>query len=161
MTSESCSSFEDSSSIDCSSSVISGIRAAVCLALSLHWLCKLAEGPAVVTAFGVNLAMFFFTLPRGLTVPLSGIFLFCPAEGVFVIWGFEVTLLLVTVTGHETVMEVSVVVATMACRSLYLCLQVLLRSFCLFNSAYKLFIAFAVMGVVATKLVIHFPTTGS
>ena len=36
-----------------------------------------------------------------------------------------------------------------------------LRSFCLFNSAYQLFIAFAVMSVVATKLVIHFPITGS
>ena len=119
VTSESCS-FEDSSSIACSSSVISCISAAVCLALSLEWLHKLAEGPAVVTAFGVILATFFFILPRGLAFPFSGVFLFCPAGVVFVIWGFEVTLLLVTVTGHKTVMEVSVVVATTACKSLYL-----------------------------------------
>ena len=115
--SESCSSLEDSSSIACSSSVISCIKAAVCLALSLSWLHKLAEGPAVVTAFGVNLAMFFFILPRGLAFPLSGIFLFCPAKVVFVIWGFEVTLLPVTVTGRKTVTDVSVVVVTMACKS--------------------------------------------
>ena len=120
MVSESCSSLEDSSSIACNSYVISCIKAAVCLALSLSWLCKLAEGPAVVTVFGVDLAMFFFILPRGLAFPLSGVFLFCPAGVVFVTWGFEVTLLLVTMTGCKTVTEVSVVVATMACKSLYL-----------------------------------------
>ena len=92
----------------------------MCLALSLKWLCKLVEGPAVVTAFGVNLATFFFILPSGLAFPLSRAFLFCPAGVVFVIWGFEVTLLLVTVTGHGNVTEVSVVVATTACKSLYL-----------------------------------------
>ena len=118
--SESCSSFEHSSSIACSSSVISCISAAVCLALSLQWLHKLAEGPAVVNAFGVDLATFLFILPMGLAFPLSGVFLFCPVRVVFVIWGFEVTLLLVTLTGHETVMKVSVVVATTACKSLYL-----------------------------------------
>ena len=64
--------------------------------------------------------MFFFILPRGLAFPLSGAFLFCPAGVVFVIWGFEVTLLLYTVTGHGTVTEVSVVVAATACKSLYL-----------------------------------------
>ena len=73
-----------------------------------------------MTAFEVNLATFFFILPRGLAFPLPGALLFCPAKVVFVIWGFEVTLLLVTVTGCETVMEVSVVVATTACKSLYL-----------------------------------------
>ena len=73
-----------------------------------------------MTAFGVNLAMFFFILPRGLAFPLSRAFLFCPAREVFVIWGFEATLLLVTVTDHRTVTEVSVVVATTACKSLYL-----------------------------------------
>ena len=104
------------------SSVISCIRAAICLALSLNWLCMLAEGPALVTAFGVDLATFFFILPRGLAFPLSGVFLFCPARVVFVTWGFEAPLLLVTATGHKTVVEVSVVVATMACKSLYLCL---------------------------------------
>ena len=83
--SESCSSFEDSSSITCSSSVISCIRASVCLASSLNWLRKLAEGPAVVAVLGVDLAMFFFILPRGLAFPLSGAFLFCPAGVVFVI----------------------------------------------------------------------------
>ena len=118
--SESCSSLEDSSSIACKSSVISCIKAAVCLALSLSWLHKLAERPAVGTVFGVDLAMFFFILPRGLAFPLSGVFLFCPARVVFVTWVFGVTLLLVMATGHETVTEVSVVVATMACRSLYL-----------------------------------------
>ena len=120
MASESCSSLEDSSSIACNSSVISCIKAAVCLALSLSWLHKLAEGPAVVNVFGVDLATFFFILPRDLAFPLSGVFLFCPAEVVFVIWGFEVSLLLVTVIGCKTVTEVSVVVVTMACKSLYL-----------------------------------------
>ena len=75
-----------------------------------------------MTALGVDLAMFFFILPRGLAFPLSGAFLFCPARVVFVIWGFEAPLLFVTATGHKTVMEVSVVVATMACKSLYLLL---------------------------------------
>ena len=64
--------------------------------------------------------MSFFILSRGLAFPLSQAFLFCPARVVFVIRGFEVTLLLVTVTGHKTVMEMSVVVATTACKSLYL-----------------------------------------
>ena len=73
-----------------------------------------------MTAFGVDLATFFFILPRDLAFPLSRAFLFCPAGVVFLISGFEVTLLLVTVTGHGTVMEVSVVVATKACKSLYL-----------------------------------------
>ena len=68
----------------------------------------------------VNLATFFFILPRGLAFPLSGVFLICPARVVFVTWGFAVTLPLVTVTGHETVAEVSVVVVTTACKSLYL-----------------------------------------
>ena len=80
--SESCSSFEDSSSIAWSSSMISCIKAAVCLALSLSLLHRLAEGPPVV--LGVVLATFFFILPRGLAFPLSGVFLCCPAEVVFV-----------------------------------------------------------------------------
>ena len=100
--------------------MISCIKAVVCLALSLSLLHKLAEGPAVVAVFGVDLTTFFFILPRGLAFPLSGVFLFCHAGVVFVIWGFEVTLLLVTVTGRETVTDVSVVVVTMACKSLYL-----------------------------------------
>ena len=61
--------------------------------------------------------------------------------------------------GQDDVAGDSVVVVTTACKSLYFHLYDLLRSFCLFNSAYRLFIAFAVMGIVATKLVIHFPTT--
>ena len=64
--------------------------------------------------------MFLIILPRGLAFPLSGVFLFCPSRVGFVIWEFEVTLLLVTVTGHENVMEVSVVVAITAGKSLYL-----------------------------------------
>ena len=58
--SESYSSFKDSSSIACTSSVISCMSAAVCLALSLRLLHKFTEGPAVVTAFVVDLAMFSF-----------------------------------------------------------------------------------------------------
>ena len=67
-----------------------------------------------MTALGVNLATFFFILPSSLAFPLSRAFLFFSSRVVFVIWGFEVTLLLVTVTGHRTVMEVSVVVPTTA-----------------------------------------------
>ena len=95
---------------------------AVCLALSLRLLHKFTEGRAVVTAFVVNLVMVFFPLPRGLAFPLSLALLPCPSRAVFVTWGFEVTLLLVTMTGHGTVTGGSVVGVTTACKSLYLCL---------------------------------------
>ena len=56
----------------------------------------------------------------GLDFPLSGGFFCCPAEDVLVICTFGVALLLVTMVGCETVAGVSVVVATTACKSLYL-----------------------------------------
>ena len=68
--SESCSLFADSSSIAWSSSVISCIKAAVCLAFSFIWLHSVTEGLVVV--FGV-LRGIFFPLPTGLVFPLSGI----------------------------------------------------------------------------------------
>ena len=57
-----------------------------------------------------------------LPFPLSGVFFCCPAEDVLVTCIFGVALLLVTTVGHETVVGVLVVVATTACRSLYLLL---------------------------------------
>ena len=135
---------------------------AVCLALSHKLLHKFTKGPAVVAGLVVGLVTFFFPFPRGfITFPLSLAFLPCPSGAAFKIWGLGFALLLVTTAGHGNVTGVFVVVVTTACKSLYFLLYDLLRSFCLFNSAYRLFIAFAVMGVVATKLVIHFPTTGS
>ena len=89
------------------------MSAAVCLALSLKLLHKFTEGPVVVTAFVLNLAMFFFPLPRGLAFPLSLAFS-------FVTWEFGFTLLLVTMTDHGNVTGGSVVVVTTACKSLYL-----------------------------------------
>ena len=56
----------------------------------------------------------------GFAFPLSGVFFCCPAKVVLATWIFGVTLLLVMATGHKIVAEVSVVVATTACRSLYL-----------------------------------------
>ena len=156
MASESCSSFVDSSSIACRSSDISCMSAVVCLALSHKLLHKFTEGPAVVAGQVVGLVTFFFPFPRGfITFPLSLAFLPCPSGAAFVCFA----------TCHydrswQCNRSVCIVV-TMACKSLYLLLYDLLRSFCLFNSAYRLFIAFTIMGVVATKLVIHFPTTGS
>ena len=138
------------------------MSAVVCLALSHKLLHKFTEGPAVVARLVVGLVTFFFPFPRGfITFPLSLAFLPCPSGAAFKTWGLGFALLLVTMTGHGNVTGVFVVVVTMACKSLYFLLYDLLRSFCLFNSAYRLFIAFAIMGVVATKLVIHFPTTGS
>ena len=61
----------------------------------------------------------------GLAFPLSGVFFCCPAKDVLITCTFGVALLLVTMVGHETVAGVSVVVATTACRSLYLLLYVL------------------------------------
>ena len=135
---------------------------AVCLALSLKLLHNFTEGLVVVTVFVVNLATFFFPLPKGLLAfSLSLAFLPCPSRAAFKTYGLGFALLLVTMTGHGSVTGASVVVVTTACKSLYLLLYVLLWSFCLFSLVYRLFIAFAVMHVVATKLVIHFPTTGS
>ena len=91
--SESCSPFVDSSFIAWSSSVISCIRAAVCLALSFNWLHRLVEGLAVV--LGV-LAGCFFPLPIGLAFPLSGAFFFGPVVDILVVCTFWVVLLLVT-----------------------------------------------------------------
>ena len=91
---------------------------AVCLALSLKLLCNFTEGPAVVTAFVVDLATFFFPLPKGLIVfPLSLAFLPCPSRAAFVTWGLGFTLLLVSTTGHGNGTGVSVVVVTTAHRS--------------------------------------------
>ena len=98
------------------------MSAAVCLALSLRLLHRFTKGPAVVTALVVNLATFFFPLPRSLAFPLSLALLPCPSGAAFVTLGFEVTLLPVTMTGHGTVTGESVVVVTTACQSLYLCL---------------------------------------
>ena len=117
--SESRSSFADSFSIACNSSVISCINAAVCFALSFNWLCRLAEGLHVVL---VVLMGFFFPLPAGLAFPFSGVFFGCPAVDVLVVCTFWVVQLLVTMVGHEVVAGVSVVVATTACKSLYLLL---------------------------------------
>ena len=58
----------------------------------------------------------------GLAFPLSGVFFGFPAENVLEICIFGVALLLVTMVGCETVAGVLVVVATTACRSLYLLL---------------------------------------
>ena len=96
------------------------MSAAVCLALSLKLLCNFTEGPAVVTAFVVNLATFFFPLSKGLIpFPSSLAFLPYPSRAAFVTWGLGFILLLVTTTGHGNVTGASVVVVT---KSLYLLL---------------------------------------
>ena len=95
------------------------------------------------------------------TFPFVTDLLTLPYQGSFRNLGLGYTLLLVTTRGHGNITGGSVVVVTMVCKSLYFLLYDLLRSFCLFSSVYRPFIAFAVMGVVDTKLVIHFPTTGS
>ena len=64
---------------------------AVCLALSLKLLHNFTEVPAVVTAFVVDLATFFFPLPKGLIAfPLSLVFLPCPSGTAFETWGLGV-----------------------------------------------------------------------
>ena len=75
-------------------------------------------GPDVV--FGVVLTTFFFALPMGLAFPLSGGFLCCLVEEVLIIGTLGEVLLLVTMVGFEFVAGVLVVVATTACKSLYL-----------------------------------------
>ena len=95
----------------------------VCLALFLKLLHYFTEGPAVVAVFVVDLVTFFFPLLKGLIVfPLSLAFLPCPSGSIFKIWGLGFALLLVTMTGHGNITGVSVVVATTACKSLYLLL---------------------------------------
>ena len=60
------------------------MSAAVCLALSLKLLHNFTEGPAVATAFVVNLATFFFPLPKGLIAfPLLFALLPCPSRTAF------------------------------------------------------------------------------
>ena len=99
------------------------MSAAVCLALSLKLLHNFTEGPAVVTVFVVDLATFFFHLPKGLiTFPLSLAFLPCPSRAAFKTWGLGFALLLVTMTGHGNVTGASMVVVSTACKSLYLLL---------------------------------------
>ena len=93
------------------------------LPATLKLLHNFTEGPVVVTAFVVNLATFFFPLPKGLLAfPLSLTFLPCPSRAGFETWGLGFALLLVTMTGHGNVTGASVVVVTTACKSLYLLL---------------------------------------
>ena len=99
------------------------MSAAVCLALSLKLPHNFTVGLAVVTVFVVDLATLFFPLLKGfIAFPLLLAFLPCPSRAAFEIWGLGFALLLVTMTGHGNVTGVSVVVATTACKSLYLLL---------------------------------------
>ena len=91
------------------------MSAGVCLALSLKLLHNFTVGPAVVTVFVVNLATFFFPLLKGLIAfPSSLAFLLYPSRAAFKIWGVWVCF-----TTCHYVTGVSVVVATIACKSLY------------------------------------------
>ena len=86
--SESCSSFNDSSSIACNSSVISCISTAVCFALSCYLLLRLIGGLAKVVATAVVLTTFFFPFSGGLTpFPFLLTFLSCPIGTTFVVCG--------------------------------------------------------------------------
>ena len=77
----------------------------------------------MVTVFVVDLTTFFFPLLKGfITFPLSLAFLPCHSGEAFEVWGIGFALLLVTMTDHGNVTGVSVVVATTACKSLYLLL---------------------------------------
>ena len=134
----------------------------VTLALSQSLFLRLGKELVEVeaTGLGAEITTHFFPFSAGL--------MFFTFPNVFFPWlrddfngeGFVLVLVLATLmSGCDVTWELVVVVTV--CKSLYHRLYVLLSSFCLLSSTSRLCMALAVIGVVATKLVIHFPTTGS